>query len=217
MNLETIKEIAKKAIVDAEETEAFKITDHVLELEDKKALDALLEGFGEGNRMVGEAFDKGEISLPELIYVSELMKSSMERVFKKVDVKEIETLGRVLIATVEGDIHDIGKSIIATGLKLAGFEVIDLGRDVAVNEIINKAEACKADIIATSALLTTTLGEQRKLEFELREREIRSKYKTMVGGAPCTSRWAKKIGSDAYSGDVTDAIKKARELMKNGG
>lgn len=217
MNLETIKEIAKKAIVDAEETEAFKITDHVLELEDKTALDALLEGFGEGNRMVGEAFEKGEISLPELIYVSELMKSSMERVFKKVDVKEIETLGRVLIATVEGDIHDIGKSIIATGLKLVGFEVIDLGRDVAVNEIINKAEAYKVDIIATSALLTTTLGEQRKLEFELREREIRNKYKTMVGGAPCTARWAKKIGSDAYSGDVTDAIKKARELMENGG
>lgn len=217
MNLKTIKEIAKKAIVDAEETEAFKITDHVLELEDKTALDALLEGFGEGNRIVGEAFEKGEISLPELIYVSELMKSSMERVFKKVDVKEIETLGRVLIATVEGDIHDIGKSIIATGLKLAGFEVIDMGRDVAVNEIINKAEACKADIIATSALLTTTLGEQRKLEFELREREIRSKYKTMVGGAPCTARWAKKIGSDAYSVDVTDAIKKARELMENGG
>jgi trimethylamine corrinoid protein len=217
MNLETIKEIAKKAIVDAEETEAFKITDNVLELEDKTALDALLEGFGEGNRMVGEAFEKGEISLPELIYVSELMKSSMERVFKKVDVKEIETLGRVLIATVEGDIHDIGKSIIATGLKLVGFEVIDLGRDVAVNEIINKAEAYKVDIIATSALLTTTLGEQRKLEFELREREIRNKYKTMVGGAPCTARWAKKIGSDAYSGDVTDAIKKARELMENGG
>ena len=217
MNLETIKEIAKKAIVDAEETEAFKITDHVLELEDKTALDALLEGFGEGNRMVGEAFEKGEISLPELIYVSELMKSSMERVFKKVDVKEIETLGRVLIAKVEGDIHDIGKSIIATGLKLVGFEVIDLGRDVAVNEIINKAEAYKVDIIATSALLTTTLGEQRKLEFELREREIRNKYKTMVGGAPCTARWAKKIGSDAYSGDVTDAIKKARELMENGG
>lgn len=216
MNLDAIKKRAKNSIVEADETEAFRITDQVLLLADKITLDALLNGFGEGNRMVGEAFDKGEISLPELIYSSELMKNAMVRVFKKVDAREIETLGTILIATVEGDIHDIGKSIVATGLKLAGFKVIDLGRDVPVATIINEAEKHYVDIIATSALLTTTLGEQKKLEFALRDRRIREKYKTMVGGAPCTARWAKKIGADIYCADVSDAIKKAKELMKNG-
>lgn len=216
MNLDAIKKRAKNAIVEADETEAFRITDQVLILADKMTLDALLNGFGEGNRIVGEAFDKGEISLPELIYSSELMKNALARVFKKVDAREIETLGTVLIATVEGDIHDIGKSIVATGLKLAGFKVIDLGRDVSVATIINQAEEHDVDIIATSALLTTTLGEQKKLEFALRDCRIREKYKTMVGGAPCTARWAKKIGADVYCGDVSDAIKKAKELMKNG-
>ena len=216
MNLDAIKKRAKNAIVEADETEAFRITDQVLILADKMTLDALLNGFGEGNRIVGEAFDKGEISLPELIYSSELMKNALARVFKKVDAREIETLGTVLIATVEGDIHDIGKSIVATGLKLAGFKVIDLGRDVSVTTIINQAEEHDVDIIATSALLTTTLGEQKKLEFALRDCRIREKYKTMVGGAPCTARWAKKIGADVYCGDVSDAIKKAKELMKNG-
>ncbi|MBV1757689.1 MAG: cobalamin-dependent protein [Dethiosulfatibacter sp.] len=216
MNLDAIKKRAKNAIVEADETEAFRITDQVLILADKMTLDALLNGFGEGNQIVGEAFDKGEISLPELIYSSELMKNALARVFKKVDAREIETLGTVLIATVEGDIHDIGKSIVATGLKLAGFKVIDLGRDVSVATIINQAEEHDVDIIATSALLTTTLGEQKKLEFALRDCRIREKYKTMVGGAPCTARWAKKIGADVYCGDVSDAIKKAKELMKNG-
>ncbi|MDP3386680.1 MAG: cobalamin-dependent protein [Eubacteriales bacterium] len=216
MNTDTIKKKAMNAILEADEAEAFRITDQVLKLADKDTLDALLYGFGEGNRMMGEAFEKGEISLPELIYSSELMKNAMARVFKKIDIREIETLGTILIATVEGDIHDIGKSIVATGLKLAGFKVIDLGRDVPVSVIINEAEEHDVDIIATSALLTTTLGEQKKLEFALRERRVREKYNTMVGGAPCTARWAKKIGADVYCGDVSDAIKKARELMKNG-
>lgn len=215
MNLDKIRERAKSAIMEADEAEAFRVTDYVLDLVNKQALDALLDGIGEGNRITGEAFDRGEISLPELIYVSELMKNTMVRVLRKVDAVEIETLGTILIATVEGDIHDIGKSIVATGLKLAGFKVIDIGRDVPVSVIIDRAEEYDVDIIATSALLTTTLGEQKKLEFALRELGIREKYRTMVGGAPCTARWARKIGADAYCEDVSEAIKKARELIKN--
>ena len=177
----------------------------------------IADGLTAGMEIVGQKFNAKEYYVPDMLASAEAVSEAMDTLKPHLEGSGVASRGKFAIVTVKGDIHDIGKSIIATGLKLAGFEVIDLGRDVAVNEIINKAEACKADIIATSALLTTTLGEQRKLEFELREREIRSKYKTMVGGAPCTSRWAKKIGSDAYSGDVTDAIKKARELMKNGG
>jgi len=119
----------------------------------------------------------------------------------------------VLLATVDGDVHDIGKGMVASTMKSYGIDVIDIGREVPVDTIIEKAKEFNVDIIGTSALLTSTLKEQRKLEEKLRELGIRDRFKTMVGGAPCTLRWATRIGADLYTEDAIDAAKKALELL----
>ncbi|MEG1478815.1 MAG: cobalamin-dependent protein, partial [Clostridiales bacterium] len=121
--------------------------------------------------------------------------------------------GTMVMATVEGDVHDIGKGIVVSMIKTQGIDVIDLGRDVPISTIIAKAEEFNANIIGTSALLTTTLGEQKKLEEKLKDAGLKSKYKTMVGGAPATQRWADRIGADAYAEDAAEAVNKALELL----
>ena len=131
---------------------------------------------------------------------------------RKVPVPEKK--GTILLATVEGDIHDIGKGIVASTLKAAGFEVIDLGCEVPVDVILEEAKRCNADIIGTSALLTSTLTEQKKLEKLLTEKGEKDSFITMVGGAPCTARWARKIGAGGYSENAIEAVKVALELMK---
>lgn len=210
---EVIKE-AQEAIVNCDEDKAVAVA--------RQAIDAgldlvgvLNEGFSAGIRKVGDMFGRGEIFLPEVILSAEVMK-------KVTGVLEEAIAGgaaqdkkaTILIATVEGDVHDIGKGIVISLLKTQGFEVIDLGRDVPVDRIIEEAIKVDADIIGTSALLTTTLAEQKKLEDELRARGLRERFKTIVGGAPCTQRWADKIGADAYGEDASDAVKKCLELIQ---
>jgi trimethylamine corrinoid protein len=122
--------------------------------------------------------------------------------------------GKIVIATVEGDLHDIGKTIVATLFKANGFDVIDLGRDVPIARIIEAAETNDADIIGTSTLLTTTMTVQKDLEEALKEAGLRDKYKTIVGGAPVTKRWADRIGADAYANDAVDGVRIAKELLQ---
>ena len=119
----------------------------------------------------------------------------------------------MVLATVEGDVHDIGKGIVASLIKTQGIEVIDLGRDVSAEEIVNKAVEYDADLIGTSALLTTTMGEQKKLEELLAARGLKGKIKTLIGGAPVTERFAKRIGADAYGEDAAEAVEKALALL----
>jgi len=121
--------------------------------------------------------------------------------------------GAFLIATVAGDVHDIGKCIVVSLLKANGYIVHDLGRDVATDTIIEEALKLNVDIIGTSALLTTTMTRQKEVEEALKSAGLRDKIKTMVGGAPVTGRWAAKIGADAYAEDAQDAVLKAKELL----
>ena len=125
-----------------------------------------------------------------------------------------ESLGTVVIGTIEGDIHDIGKRIVATMLKVYGFEVHDLGRDVPIDEFVEKAKELKPDILGSSSLMTTTMGGQKILEEKLREAGIRDNFKTMIGGAATTQEWADKIGCDCYAEDANDTVLKAKELIK---
>lgn len=113
----------------------------------------------------------------------------------------------MVIGTVAGDVHDIGKGIVASLVKSNGIEVFDLGREVPALTFIEKAEEYGADFIGSSALLTTTMTEQKKIEEILRKEGLRDKYKTMVGGAPVTKRWAEKIGADAYCEDAAESVK----------
>ena len=203
---------AKVSIIQADEKKAMEVIDeaiaHGLDL-----AELLRSGFDKGNTEVGNSFERGRISLPELLYSSEVMRDVTERVMSLLE-GSVEDNGKILIATVEGDTHDIGKSIVASTLRAAGFQVIDLGREVPVTHIIETAEKYGVDIIATSALLTTTQLEQKKLEIMLKDLGLRDKYITMVGGAPCTPRWKNRIGADIYSEDAIEAVKSAKKAME---
>jgi trimethylamine corrinoid protein len=141
------------------------------------------------------------------------MERATELINESLPSDQEKTRGRVIIATVEGDVHDIGKTIVASLLKANGFEVKDLGRDVAMAKLIEEADRFDANIIGTSALLTTTMGAQKQLEEELKKAGLKDRFKTMVGGAPVTQRWATRIGADAFAEDAIEAVNKAKALL----
>lgn len=218
MNKTELLSLAKDTIVEADEKRAIEIIEEA-KRQGIDLLDLLLSGFGEGNQIVGDRFDKGIISLPELIYAAEVMKSVTNMILDYLDdengtLRASMNKGVILLATVLGDVHDIGKGIVASTLRNAGFTVIDVGCDVPIEDIIEEAKKHDVDIIGTSALLTSTLLEQKRLEKKLEEEGLDERFKTMVGGAPCTERWARKIGADAYSEDAIEAVRVALELME---
>jgi corrinoid protein of di/trimethylamine methyltransferase len=178
-------------------------------------LDAITKGFVMGVNSVGEAFGRGEAFLPELVMAGEAMKAAVTTLDPEMKKRgaERKMLGKVVIATVEGDIHEIGKSLVATMLGASGFEVFDLGVDTPGDKIIGKSLEVNADIIAMSALLTTTMVKQREVIEELEKEGLRKKVKIMVGGAPVTRDWVKTIGADGFSEDAIGAVMLAKELM----
>lgn len=205
-------EKAAQVVVEGDKERAEEIARQILKT-GLDPLEAISKGFTVGIARVGEHFELGEMFLPELIMCSEVMKNATDILNEAIDANKKQTIGKILIATVEGDVHDIGKGIVVSLLSAHGFAVTDMGRDIPIPDIVAKAEEIQADIIGTSALLTTTMEGQKKLEELLRERGLKDKYKTIVGGAPVTERWAKKIGADAYAEDANDGVKKAFELL----
>lgn len=178
-------------------------------------LDAITKGFVIGVNVVGDAFGRGEAFLPELVMAGEAMKAAvavLDPELRKLGT-ERRLLGRVVIATVEGDIHEIGKTLVATMLGASGFEVYDLGVDTPAEKIIGKALEVNADIIAMSALLTTTMIRQKEVIEELEKEGLRSRFKVMVGGAPITRDWVARIGADGYSEDAVGAVVVAKQLL----
>jgi corrinoid protein of di/trimethylamine methyltransferase len=178
-------------------------------------LDAITKGFVIGVNTVGEAFGRGEAFLPELVMAGEAMKAAVATLDPEMKKRgtQRKMLGKVVIATVEGDIHEIGKSLVATMLGASGFEVFDLGVDTPSDKIIGKALEVNADIIAMSALLTTTMVKQREVIEELEKEGLRKKVKVMVGGAPVTRDWVATIGADGFSEDAIGAVMLAKQLM----
>jgi trimethylamine corrinoid protein len=186
----------------------------------QKALDAgmdpatvLEQGFVPGIAEVGQLFEDEEIYLPELMLAAEAMKAAAKVCNAAIPKSEVKHKGRVVLGTVAGDIHDIGKSIVESFLSASGFQVHDMGRDVPVKDFLEKAVAEKADVIATSALLTTTMPAQKALEQALKEAGLREKIKTIVGGAPVDQRWADAIGADGYAEDAAGAAQKIEALI----
>ncbi|HWQ79062.1 MAG TPA: cobalamin-dependent protein [Anaerovoracaceae bacterium] len=213
MDKDELIKIAHNTIVEADEERAMQVIDEALAA-GVDIMEILREGFAQGNKEIGERFENGKLSLPELIFSTEVMKKVIGAAEIHTNIDQIKVKGKVLIATVEGDVHDIGKGMVVSTMKSYGIDVIDIGREVPVETIIEKAEEYRVDIIATSALLTSTMKEQKKLEETLRKMGIRGKYVTMVGGAPCTLRWAKRIGADAYTEDAVEAAKRAQAILK---
>ncbi|MDN5366087.1 MAG: trimethylamine corrinoid protein [Thermacetogenium sp.] len=214
MSREEILQEAVNAILNSDREKAVAVARRALS-EGLDPIEVLSEGFSVGIRKVGDLFGRGEVFLPELMTAAEAMKEASAVLEQAMEDTSAQKKGRMLIATVEGDVHDIGKGIVISLLKTQGIEVFDLGRDVPVDTIIEKAVELDVDIIGTSALLTTTLPEQKKLEDELRRRGLRDRFKTMVGGAPATQRWADRIGADAYGEDAAEAVAKALALLQH--
>lgn len=178
-------------------------------------LEAITNGYVVGVNTVGEAFGRGDAFLPELVMAGEAMKAAVTTLDPEMKKRgtERKMLGKVVIATVEGDIHEIGKSLVATMLGASGFEVYDLGVDQPSDKIIGKALEVNADIIAMSALLTTTMVKQREVIEELEKEGLRSRIKVMVGGAPVTRDWVAQIKADGYSEDAIGAVALAKNLL----
>jgi len=176
-------------------------------------LKAITQGYMPGVTTVGDSFACGQAFLPELVMAGEAMKAAiaiLEPEMKKAGTQR-QILGKVVLATVEGDIHEIGKSLVGTMLTSSGFEVYDLGVDVSAETILAKAEEVGADIVGLSALLTTTMVKQKEVIDEVTKRGL--KVKVMVGGAPVTREWVHKIEADGYSEDAIGAVNVAKELM----
>jgi corrinoid protein of di/trimethylamine methyltransferase len=191
------KELARKAI-----------TDNV-------DINKVIDAFSEAIREVGDLFEEGEYFLPELMRSAEAMKAAME-IFTPIlaERKEKRTFARVVIGTIEGDIHDIGKTLVATMLSAEGFEVYDLGADVPVADFVDKAIEVDAQLICVSALLTTTMMGSKRLIDLLTEKGIRDKFKVLVGGAPVTKKWTEDIGADGTAENAVSAVKLAKKLME---
>ncbi|MBM3152885.1 MAG: hypothetical protein FJZ96_11920 [Chloroflexi bacterium] len=178
-------------------------------------LKAITDGFVKGVNQVGEAFACGEAFLPELVMAGEAMKAAVETLEPEMQRRgaERQVYGKVVLATVEGDIHEIGKTLVGTMLSASGFKCYDLGVDVAAAKIIAKVKEVDADIVALSALLTTTMVKQREVIEALDKEGLRKKVKVMVGGAPVTREWVQRIEADGYSEDAIGAVAAAKQLM----
>jgi trimethylamine corrinoid protein len=179
-------------------------------------LELMNKGFIPGINKVGDLFGSGRLFLPELVMSANAMEGVTALINESIPSDHEQTRGRVVIATVEGDVHDIGKTIVVSLLKANGFEVSDLGRDVPMAKLIEEADRFDADIIGTSALLTTTMGAQKQLEEELNSAGLKGRFKTMVGGAPVTQRWANRIGADAFAENAIEAVNQAKALLDDG-
>jgi corrinoid protein of di/trimethylamine methyltransferase len=216
MHTELFQAMAQ-SIIDGDPDAAAQLAEEAIE----KGIDpltAINQGYVLGVNFVGDQFSCGNAFLPELVMAGEAMKAAVAILEPEMQRRgsSRQMLGKVVLATVQGDIHEIGKSLVGTMLSAAGFQVFDLGVDVAVPKIVGKAREVDADIVALSALLTTTMVRQRDVIEALDDLGLRPKVKVMVGGAPVTSEWVAEIGADGYSEDAIGAVEIAKRLVGAG-
>jgi corrinoid protein of di/trimethylamine methyltransferase len=202
-----------QAVIDGEPEDAEDLAKQALD-QSLEPLTCINEGLTKGIRKVGELFANGEYFLPELIIGAEAMKKALAVLEPAMlDDQSREVVGRVVLGTVEGDMHEIGKTLVGTMLIANGFQVIDIGVDQKAEEFIKAVQENKADIVGASALLTTTMLQQKKLIEALEAANLRDKVKVMVGGAPVTDSFAKEIGADGYAEDAISAVDLAFRLV----
>jgi trimethylamine corrinoid protein len=215
MSNEEFLNTVKKAIVEGNKDEAMQLAQRAIS-EQLDLNEVIEKGYIPGIQKVGQLWEEGEYFLPELITSAECMKAAMEIMQPELEKAQIDmrSAGTVVIGTVEGDIHDIGKNLVASILSANGFDVVDLGADVKLDTFIEKAEELNADLICLSALLTTTMTGQKRLIERLKEKGLYGRYKVMVGGAPVNQKWADDIGADGYSENALTAVGAAKKLAE---
>jgi len=215
MSKEELFSEMENAIVQGDKDKAESLAKEAVE----KQLDlneVIEKGYVPGIQKVGELWEKGEYFLPELITSAECMKAAMGVLQPELEKAQIETRspGKIVIGTVEGDIHDIGKNLVSSMLSANGFDVIDLGADVKLEKFIERAEEENADFICLSALLTTTMVGQKRLVEMLKEKNLSDRFKVMVGGAPVNQKWADDIGADGYAENAMIAVQAVKNIIK---
>lgn len=214
MTKEEIYEKLKTAVTEMDEDLAQEAANAALEA-GLDPLDCISNGLSAGMQVMSDLFDEGEAFVPDLLMASEAFEAAVQILTADLsdDEKNSAKEGIVVIHTVQGDIHDIGKNIVKTMFAANNFEVYDLGRDVPVEDVIKKAEEVHADLICGSALMTTTMPSQREEINLLIEDGIREKYICMYGGAPVSAQWCESIGADAYTETATEAVAVAKKLI----
>jgi corrinoid protein of di/trimethylamine methyltransferase len=207
----------RQAIIDGDPARAVALAEEALAT-GIKPLDAIEQGFVPGLSYVGEQFGAGELFLPDMMLAARAMQKAVD-VLEPTMQREATTrsvVGRVVIGTVKGDIHEIGKNLVGMMLSTSGFEVHDLGVDVSPERFVEAAREHNADIVGVSALLTTTMAGQRTVVEAIAAAGLRPKVRVMVGGAPASQQWASEIGADGYSEDAIGAVALARRLVGAG-
>lgn len=178
----------------------------------------LLEGLSKGMEMVGQKYETGEYFIPDMLTAAEAVEAGMEVMEPYLGGEgESEGKGKVVMATVEKDLHDIGKNLVCIMLKGAGFNVVDLGIDVPASRIVEAAQEENAQLVGLSALLNTTMTNMEDVVKELEQKGMREKIKVIIGGAPTSEDFAREIGADAYGKDAFAAIRVAEQLLQAGG
>jgi len=205
----------KEAAVNGDADEVTKLSKKVIEI-GIDPLEAVEKALIAGVLELGEKWINGEAFIVDMIAAAEAMKAGLS-ILKEEIVKRggsIKYRGKIVIGTVEGDIHDIGKSIVASLLEAAGYEVIDLGVDVPAQKFIEAIKQYNPDIVGMSALMTTTMLKQREIIEAIKQANLRDKVKIIVGGAPTTEDWAKEIGADGWAPDAASAVELVKKLLK---
>jgi len=214
MGQKEILENLSSAIVEGDAEKARKSAQEALQnkMDPLKAVD---EGLSKGMAIVGERFEKGDAFLPELLMAADSFAAAMEVLKPEIEAqkKQLTKAGTVVIGTVKSDVHNIGKNIVATVLETNGFEVIDIGIDNPSLKFIEEAQKAKADVIALSSLMTTTMPGQKEVIETLKDLKVRDKFFVIVGGGPVSQEWADKIGADGYGSSAVQAVGLVKNLM----
>jgi len=211
----SIEEKMKNLVVEWDEDGLKKLCSSLLD-ENQSTPEDLLQIIGNVMKYIGDQFENEEIFLPDLIGSANVVKAVIDELLDpaiRAKGGEKSTLGKVVIGTVESDVHSIGKDLVASFLFSNGFDVFNLGVEVTAEEFITKAEEVGADIIGMSSLLTMSMDFQRQVIEELNKRGLREKYKVIVGGAPTSEEWAHQIGADAWADDAIEAVAMIKEII----
>ena len=215
MDAKEIKQGIYDAIIELDDAKIVMMANTVLDSE-LDLIEVIEQAMSPAMEEIGRRFQSGDMFLPELMMSAEVYEAAMNILRPKMleTGKNMKPIGKVVIGSVKGDIHSIGKGLVATMLKTAGLEVLDLGVDVPTFTFVEQAEKMGADIIALSALLTTTMPSQREVIEALEGEGIRDKFKVIVGGAPVSREWAETIGADGYGENAAQAVQLSKELCK---
>jgi trimethylamine corrinoid protein len=202
----------QKAIVDLDQERLNKLTEEAIATK-VDPVEAIEKAYTVGIQRVGKLFEDGDYFLPELINGAEIVKEAVTEIEKLIPRDKVIHKSKMVIGTVAGDIHDIGKNLVISWMSTQGFEMVDIGVDCPVDKFIDRAIEEEADIIGASCLLTMTAPEQMKLVERMKERGLRERFKVLVGGAAIDKAWAEEIGADGFAGDMREAAEVALSLL----